>query len=775
MLLGAGLLLGGSVRAQLQSMKPLNVPIDISDDFRSFTNTYYLADSRARFDPATGGGELKYRRHNDVPRQAFNNMRGVLRPAAQFQYPFQNPRLPAEQRIDNILSLLTLDEKITCLGTNPSIPRLGIVGTGHSEGLHGLALGGPANWNRRKNVPTTQFPQGYGLGETWDPEMMRQVGAVEGYEARYVLQNPKYATGNLVIRAPNADLGRDPRWGRTEECYGEDPFFNGTMAAGMIKGLQGDDPTYWQTAALMKHFLANSNEVGRERTSSNFDERLFHEYYAVPFRMGVEGGSRAYMASYNAWNGIPMMVSPVLRDVTVNQWGQNGVICTDGGALKLLYKEHKYFPDSVWAAATAVKMGINQFLDDYTGPIRGALKEKLLTEEDIDRVIRGDFRVMLKLGLLDPAGANKYAAIKDGPEPWLSDAHKAIARKVTQKSIVLLKNEGNLLPLDKGKLKTLAVIGPRADQVLLDWYSGTPPYTVSPLAGIRAKVGEGVKIIYEETNQDNRAVNAARAADVVLVVVGNHPTCNAGWATCPDASEGKESVDRKTLTLTDELLIKQVRRANPNTVVVLVSSFPYAITWTQQNVPAIVHLAQNSEELGNALADVLFGDYNPGGRLTQTWPRSLDQLPPMLDYNIRNGRTYQYFQGEPLYPFGFGLSYTTFRYSNFRLSGRGFNKAGELTVSVDVQNTGTRPGDEVVQLYVSHLRSVVARPRKELKGFQRLTLQPREKRTVRIPLRAADLRYWHEGLQRFELEKDALNLMVGSSASHVQFQQVLQL
>ncbi|HEX8425547.1 glycoside hydrolase family 3 C-terminal domain-containing protein [Hymenobacter sp.] len=695
---------------------------------------------------------------------------------AQYQYPFQNPALPTEQRIDNILSLLTLEEKITCLGTNPTIERLGIKGTGHSEGLHGLALGGPAQWNRRKMVPTTQFPQSYGLGETWDPEVMRQVGEAEGYEARYVFQNPKYSTGNLVIRAPNADLGRDPRWGRTEECYGEDAFLTGTMAVGMIKGLQGDDPKYWQTAALMKHFLANSNEVGRERGSSNFDERLFREYYSLPFRMGVElGGSRAYMAAYNAWNGIPMMVHPVMKDVTVKEWGQNGIICTDGGALKLLFKEHKYYPDSVWAAAQAVKMGINQFLDDYKVPVTQAVQQKFLTEKDIDAVIRGDFRVMIKLGLLDPPAQNKYAAIKDGPEPWLSDKHKTLARQVTQKSIVLLKNEGNLLPLDKSKLKTIAIIGPRADQVLLDWYSGTPPYTVSALAGIKAKLGEGVTIRHEATNQDNRAVNAAQGADVAIVVVGNYPTCNAGWAMCPDVSEGKESVDRKSLTLTDEALIKQVRRVNPNTIVVLASSFPYAITWTQQNVPAIVHLSQNSQEFGNALADVLFGDYNPGGRLTQTWPSSMDQLPPMLDYNIRNGRTYQYFQGKPLYPFGFGLSYTTFQYSNFRLSSPKFNKAGEIMASVDVQNTGARLGDEVVQLYISHVGSEVARPLKELKGFRRITLKPQEKRTVQIPLRAADLRYWHEGKQQFVLEKDLVKVMVGTAANNVQFEKSLDL
>lgn len=691
-------------------------------------------------------------------------------------YPFQNPQLPTEQRIDNILSLLTLDEKISCLSTDPSVPRLGIQGTGHSEGLHGLALGGPAHWNRTHEVPTTQFPQSYGLGATWDPDLLRQVGQVEGYEARYALQNPQYGTGNLVIRAPNADLGRDPRWGRTEECYGEDPFLTGSLATGLIRGLQGNDPRYWQTAALMKHFLANSNEVGRERSSSNFDERLFHEYYAVPFRMGVQlGGSRAYMAAYNAWNGIPMMVNPVLQAVTVDQWGQNGIICTDGGALKLLVKEHQYYPDSAWAAAQAVKMGINQFLDEYQGAIRNALGARLLTEADIDRVLRGNFRVMLKLGLLDPPALNPYAAIKDGPAPWLAPPHRAVARLVTQKSIVLLKNEGQLLPLDKSQLKTVAVIGPRANSVLLDWYSGTPPAVVTPLAGIRAQLGDQVRVLYEETNQDNRAVNAARAADVAIVVVGNHPTCNAGWATCPDASEGKEAVDRKSLTLTDELLIKQVRRANPRTVVVLAASFPYAITWTQQNVPAILHLAQNSEEMGTALADVLFGDYNPGGRLTQTWVRAVSDLPPMLDYDIRHGRTYQYFAGEPLYPFGFGLSYTTFRYSNFRLSATHLGKNGELTVSVDVQNTGSRTGDEVVQLYVSHLHSTVPRPRQELKGFQRLTLRPHETRTVRLPLRADALRYWHTGRQQFVLEPDEVSVRLGRHANQQEAEKIVKI
>src|SRR5689334_11485039 len=232
---------------------------------------------------------------------------------------------------------MTLDEKISALSTHPDVPRLGIKGAGHVEGLHGLAMGGPGGWGRPKVVPTTQFPQAVGLGNTWDPDLLRRAAAIEGLETRYMFQSPKYHQGGLVVRAPNADLARDPRWGRTEESYGEDAFFNATMVVSFVKGLQGDDPKYWLTASLMKHFLANSNENGRGSSSSNFDAQLFWEYYSLPFHMGItRGGSRAFMAAYNAYNGTPMEVNPILKDITVKQWGNDGIICTDGGAMKNL-------------------------------------------------------------------------------------------------------------------------------------------------------------------------------------------------------------------------------------------------------------------------------------------------------------------------------------------------------------------------------------------------------------------------------------------------------
>jgi beta-glucosidase len=702
----------------------------------------------------------------------------LLRPASalasaqadgQYHYPFQNPDLPAEERITNLLSLMTLEEKVECLGTNPSVPRLGVRGAGHMEGIHGLAVGGPAKWGRDAPVPTTTFPQGYGLGETWDADVIRQAAAVEGYEARYIFQTEKYAQSRsgLVIRSPNADLGRDPRWGRTEECYGEDPYLTGTLAAAFVRGLQGDDPRYWQAASLLKHFLANSNENGRDHTSSDFDERLFREYYSVPFRMGiVDGGARAFMASYNAVNGTPMHVNPILKDVAVGEWGEDGIICTDGGGMRQLVTGHKRFPDFEHAAAAVIKAGIGQFLDDYRQPVRDALKDRLLSEGDVDKVLGNTFRVMLRLGLLDPPARVRYAGIKDTGDPWLTEKHKALARLVTQKSIVLLKNEKNALPLDRGRLKSVAVIGPRADEVLLDWYSGTPPYTVTPLEGIREKVGPGVRVRYAADNSRGEAVKAARSSDVAIVVVGNHPTCAAGWEQCPVASDGKEAVDRRSINLEQEELIRQVFEANPRTVVVLRASFPYAINWTQAHVPAILHMTNNSEEEGSALADVLFGDYNPAGRLVQTWPRSEEQLPPMMDYDIRHGRTYMYFKGEPLYPFGHGLSYTTFEYSNLRAPVL-MSADGRLTVSVDVKNTGERAGEEVVQMYVRHLGSGVARPLKELKGFARVALKPGESKTVRLPLKSEQLTYWDAAQRRFVAEADTVRVMVGGSSADI--------
>ncbi len=695
---------------------------------------------------------------------------------AQFQHPFQNPNLPVEERIGNAVSLMTLSEKINFLHFRAGVPRLGIPPLGSAEGLHGEAMGGIANWTPHPPIPTTIFPQAIGLGETWDPDILQQAAAAEGYEARYIAQSEKYHKGGLVIFAPNADLGRDPRWGRTEECYGEDPFFNGAMVVAFVKGLQGDNPHYWQTASLLKHFLANSNEDGRESSSSDFDEQLFREYYSVPFRMGiVNGGARAFMTAYNSWNGIPMIVNPALKNVAAREWGQNGIICTDGKAFTLLVTAHKFSTNYAFAAAAAVKAGITIFLDRYQDALSNAVAENLVSETDIDKSVKGNLRVMINLGLLDPPDNNPYAKIgqPSEPEPWLSREHMALARRVTQESIVLLKNSQNLLPLDTNKIKSIAVIGPRANGVLLDWYSGQPPYAVTPLEGIKNKVGNNVTVNFAANNKE--AVKLAKSSDVAIVCVGNHP--NGGydmpWEKVVLPSYGREAVDRQSITLENEALIKRIFRANPRTIVVLVSSFPYAINWTQKHVPAIVHITHASEEQGNALADVLFGDYNPAGRLVETWPKSLRQLPRMMDYNIRDGRTYMYFKYQPLYPFGYGLSYTTFGYSNLNTSSPALNRDGAVTVSVDVKNTGARAGDEVVQLYVKHLNSAVSRPVEELKGFKRVTLQSGEQKTIEIPLPAESLADWNTAKHAFEVEPGKIQIMVGSSSANIRAAKIM--
>ncbi len=685
--------------------------------------------------------------------------------APQAAQPFQDPKLPLEQRVENLVSLLTLDEKIALLGqVQPAIPRLGIKAfTNFTEGLHGLG------WVRGGAVTATMFPQSSGLGETWDTELLRQAGAVEGYEARVYFKKYDGARVGLAIRAPNVDLARDSRWGRSEESYGEDPYHVGKMSAGYIKGLQGDDPKYLLSAATMKHFLANSNEDGRTSSSSDFDERNLREYYIVPFQMGIlEANAQSFMASYNAVNKIPDTVSPFIRDIVAKEWKFDGMVCTDAGSLPNLTRQFHYYPDATAAVAGSVKAGITVFLDQYAAPLKDALDKKLVTEADIERNIKGNLRMRMRLGEFDPPEMVPYSKISGTEEPWFSEKNKALARKVTQESVVLLKNSDNLLPLDKTKLRSIAVIGPYGDNVLLDWYAGIPPYTVTPLEGIRNKVGPNVRVRYMPDNSNNSgAANLAAESDVAIVFVGNHPTCNGPFGRCALPNEGKEAIDRKAIDLDQAQLslVQRVKAANPKTVVVLISSFPYAIGWVQDNVPAILHMAHSSQEEGNAIADVLFGDYNPAGRLSTTWLKSLNDLPPMMDYDIRKGRTYMYFKGEPLYPFGFGLSYTTFEYSNLRTSADAVNAAGQITVSVDIKNTGTRAGDEVVQMYVKHVDSAVERPIKELRGFERITLRPNETRTVQLPLKASELTYWDAAKQAYVVEPGKLGIMLGGSSA----------
>lgn len=702
------------------------------------------------------------------------------------QYLFRDTTLADDVRIDALIRELTPDEKIGLLGTDLGVPRLGIPHICITEGLHGITMGGPAREDGSGH-PTTIYPQAYGLGETWDPDIVERLASHDGDVARWYAQSAASPIRRqpLIVLSPNSDLARDPRWGRTEETFGEDPYLTAAMTVAKVRGLQGNDPLYWKTASLMKHFLANSNEMGRDSSSSVFSERLFNEYYAYPFRLGItHGGARAFMAAYNAWNGTAMAIHPVLRNTVRDVWGHDGIICTDGGAMGLLYTAHHAVGSLSEAAAEVVKASTGMFLDSYREPIATALASGLVTEAEIDDAIRGNLRVALRLGALDgPDSRNPYLSIGADttlPAPWLTDEARRLVREATARSVVLLKNRAGtsgepLLPVSEN-VRTIALIGTHIDEVIQDWYGGQPPYSVTVLQAFRDYFEpRGVKVLSAPDNRMDEGTAAAKEADIVFFLSGNHPFgTKRDWWFCPVPSDGREAVDRRALSLPDEDVLRQLYAANPNTVLLLQSSFPYTIGWAEEHLPAIVHFTHSSQETGNGLVDVLTGAVNPAGRLTQTWVRDILELPDMMNYDITAGRTYMYYTGSPLYPFGYGLSYTTFAYRSIRTDAPRL-RAGAVTdwlhsptfdVSVAVTNTGDRDGDEVVQIYASWPESAVdGRPQRKLVGFKRIAVASGETAVATVPVAVADLGYWDESAGAFVLEKGRILLSAGSSSA----------
>lgn len=700
-------------------------------------------------------------------------------------YAFRNTSLSEDERIDDLLSLMTVEEKVASL-MGAGIPRLGVSSAGSTEAIHGIVRGGattlaPLGGSRDERmrfpvVNSTAFPQGYGLGETWDRELLEKVGEIMSVEARYYSVDAPFKS--LVLWAPNADLARDPRWGRTEECFGEDPFLAGELTSAEVRGIQGPDPKYWRGASLMKHFLANSNEDGRDHTDSQFDEEQFRDYYAYAFWKGVkDGGARSLMTAYNKYNGVPCSAHSFIQEILVGEWGMDGTITNDGGALRLLVDSHKYAPDMKEGARICVEAGITRFLDNVYKDVLELVAEGGISQEVLDRNVRHNLRTMLRLGLMDDECPYDKMDFSDG-FPWEREEHKAAAREAARKSVVLLKNEGNILPLDKHKVHKIAVFGNRADQVIKDWYGALPAYTVTPLQGLLNAVDSNeVEIRYQQWDYDGTAQDLARWADVAIVCVGNHPVTSpdwgdqsvqAPWGYGTVAGDGREAVDRRSLQLETEDLIKVVWQANHNTVVALISSFPFAINWTQDHVPAILHMTQCGQETGNALADVIFGDYNPAGRTTQTWVRDILDLPNMMDYDISNGRTYMYFKGKPLYPFGFGLSYTSFKYSRMRLT-----RCDEgVKVTFTITNKGSRDGDEVPQIYVRFKGDDAAM---RLRGFDRIHLKAGESRKVEILVSSDNLKLWDTDSHSFKTPAGRARFFVGASSKDIRLKRGLRL
>ena len=703
---------------------------------------------------------------------------------------YLKPDLPLGRRVDDLVSRLTLEEKVSQMqDVAPAIERLGVPQYNWwNEALHGVARSGLA----------TSFPQAIGLAATWDDSLMFRMASVISDEARakhheYVRAGSRQRYQGLTFWSPNINLFRDPRWGRGQETYGEDPFLTGRLAVQFIRGMQGDDPKYLKTVATVKHFAVHSGpEPERHTFDAVVSERDLRESYLPHFEAGIrEGGAYSLMCAYNRVDGKAACGSDMLlKDILRGEWGFPGYVVSDCGAIDDIYARHRVVATAAQAAALAVKTGTDLECGHVYANLVDAAKQGLITEQEIDTAVKRLFLARFKLGMFDPPDRVRWARISAGVLDQPS--HRELARQLARESIVLLKNAGGVLPLRKD-LGTLGVIGPNADQwrMLLGNYNGLPADPVTPLRGIREAVGKGTRVLYARgadladgfpgtdvspapaDTLQAEAVRVAAQADAVVLCLGL--TAQLEGEEMRVAIEGFRGGDRTRIDLpaSQERLLERIVAVGKPTVLVLLNGSALAVNWAEQHVPAIVEAWYGGQAAGSALADVLFGDYNPGGRLPVTFYKSVDDLPPFDDYHMA-GRTYRFFKGTPLYPFGYGLSYTSFAYKNLRASAAALAAGDTLTVRVDVTNGGKRAGDEVVQLYVRHRGSSVARPREDLRGYKRLTLGPGETRTVAFPLAASTLAYWSPDAHRWVVENEPVEIAVGASSADIRLRRTIR-
>jgi len=656
---------------------------------------------------------------------------------------YQDVTLPIETRVADLVARLTLEEKVSQMVHDaPAIERLGIPKYNWwNECLHGVARAGIA----------TVFPQAIGLAATWNVDLLHRIAVAISDEARAkhheaVRQGIREIYKGLTFWSPNINIFRDPRWGRGQETYGEDPYLTARMGVAFVRGLQGDDPRYLKLVATPKHFAVHSGpEAERHRFDARVDERDLRQTYLPAFEACVkEGQAVSVMGAYNRTNGEPCCASPTLLDkILRKEWGFDGYVVSDCWAIGDIYKHHKVVATVEEAAALAVQAGCDLNCGEAFGALLAAVAQGLIAEETIDQAVQRLFTARFRLGLFDPPEMVPYTqipfAVNDSPE------HRALALQAARESIVLLKNQNHCLPL-RPDIKSIAVIGPNADDatVLLGNYHGTPSRSVTPLQGIQARVSPTTEVLYapgcdlldEDTAGFATAVALAKRAEVIIFVGGISQLVEGEEGQREGVAGGRRSRgDRDDLNLpgVQEKLLQALHATGKPVVLVLLNGSALAVNWASEHLPAIVEAWYPGEEGGTALAEVLFGDYNPAGRLPVTFYKSLADLPPFDDYRMA-GRTYRYFRGEPLFPFGYGLSYTTFAYSNLRLSARTIAPSETLTVSVDVQNVGQLAGDEVVQLYVSDIAASVPVPIRQLAGFMRLHLATGEKQTVTFTL-----------------------------------------
>lgn len=656
--------------------------------------------------------------------------------------PYQNAELLMENRARDLLSRLGVGEKIALmLHESPAIERLGIPQYNWwNECLHGVARAGIA----------TVFPQAIGLAAMFDAARMHRVATAISDEARAkhhanVARGDRGMYKGLNFWTPNINIFRDPRWGRGQETYGECPYLTGRMAVAFIRGLQGDHPVYYKVAATAKHFAAHSGpELNRHSFNARVSPRDLRQTYLPAFRdCVVEARVESIMGAYNRTNDEPCCGSPTLLETILRgEWKFAGHVVSDCGAVEDFHQHHGVTNTPEESAALAVRNGCDLNCGCVYGRLLEALQQGLITEAELDRSVLRLLRARFRLGMFDPPERVPWASVPfdvvDSPE------HRALALDAARASIILLKNQGGLLPLRKN-LSTIAVIGPNADDraVLLGNYNGIPSKSVTPLDGIRNAVAPGTKVLYQpgcehigrsnpvlglETRGFAEALLAAEQADVVVLCLGLTALIEGEEGDAP-FSEAKGDRTDIALPTVQQRLLEAIAGLGKPIVLVVLSGSAIAIPWAQAHVPAILQQFYPGEEGGTALAEVLFGDVNPAGRLPVTVYRGIEQLPPFDDYTMKN-RTYRFFDGEPLYPFGFGLSYTQFAYTNARIDSPRGATGQPVTLHVDVANVGQRHGEEVVQVYLEHVNPPLPAPIRELCGFRRVWLAPGETITV---------------------------------------------
>ncbi len=689
---------------------------------------------------------------------------------------------PVDERVHDLMSRMTLEEKAAFLNhVAPDIERFKIKSDKWNQCLHGVV------WNR----PTTMFPVSIAAAATWDPKLMYAVATAISDEARAIYngwhQNPNFQGDKkgLIYRAPVINMSRNPYWGRINECFGEDPYLTGRIGVAYVEGLQGNDPKHLKLVSTLKHFAVNNVEENRQALSATVSERMLHEYWLPQFKdCIVEGKAQSIMASYNAINGTPNNINKhLLTDILKDKWGFKGFVVSDLGGVKSMVNGHEKGQMSYeQAVARSLKAGCDFSDKEFMQYIPAAVKQGLLPEARLNDAVYRVMRDRFLLGEFDPQEQVSYSKI---PVSVIGNAaHLQLALKEARESIVLLTNKNHILPLDKSKIKTIAVIGPHADIFTPGGYSGKPMEAITPIQGIKNRVSPGTEVIFAKgseappappRNNSNsnsntpappvfntieelqKAADAAKKADAVILYVGT--TLNV-------EAEGR---DRTSLGLpgNQEELIKTVLAANPRTIVVLMNAGPLTIPAVKESAPAIIEAWWGGEQGANAIADVIFGNVNPGGKLPYTVYASASQVPPQDEYDVTKGFTYMYINGKPLFPFGHGLSYTTFKYANLNVSDKQITPSGKVTVSVDVTNTGKLAGDEVVQLYVHDIASSVKRPVKELRGFERVSLNPGQTKTVTLTLPAQKLAFYDEKSHDFMVEPGAFDLLIGSSSADI--------